>query len=100
MAASKLAGLKEVPSAVISDMDHKTQVATMLLENMQRVDLTAYEQAQGFQMMLDLGESVVGISEKTGFSESTVHRRMKLLELDQEKLKESASRGATAYGLC
>ena len=46
-------------------------------------------------MMLDLGESVTNISEKTGFSESTVRRRMKLLELDQDKLKESASRGAT-----
>ena len=94
LAAAKLAGLEEVP-CVISDMDQKTQVATMLLENMQRVDLTIYEQAQGFQMMLDLGESVSNISEKTGFSESTVRRRMKLLELDQNKLKESTERGAT-----
>lgn len=94
LAAAKLAGLTEVPCA-IADMDHKTQVATMLLENMQRVDLTIYEQAQGFQMMLDLGETVSNISEKTGFSESTVRRRMKLLELDQDKLKESAGRGAT-----
>lgn len=94
LAAAKLAGLEEVPCAIV-DMDHKTQVATMLLENMQRSDLTAYEQAQGFQMMLDLGESVAGISEKTGFSKSTVRSRMKLLELDQEKLKESTQRGAT-----
>ncbi|SHF14991.1 chromosome partitioning protein, ParB family [Tissierella praeacuta DSM 18095] len=94
LAAAKLAGLEEVP-CTISKMDRKTQLATMLLENMQRVDLTIYEQAQGFQMMLDLGESVTNISEKTGFSESTVRRRMKLLELDQDKLKESASRGAT-----
>lgn len=55
----------------------------MLLENMQRSDLTVYEQAQGFQMMLDLGESISDISEKTGFSETTVRRRVKLLELDQ-----------------
>ncbi len=94
LAAAKLAGLEEVP-CIISDMDHKTQIATMLLENMQRSDLTAYEQAQGFQMMLDLGETVVDISEKTGFSESTVRRRTKLLELDQDKLRESASRGGT-----
>lgn len=94
LAAAKIAGLEEVP-CVIADMDEKTQIATMLLENMQRSDLTVYEQAQGFQMMIDLGESVTDISEKTGFSESTVYRRMKLLELDQGKLKESASRGAT-----
>lgn len=67
----------------------------MLLENMQRSDLTVYEQAQGFQMMLDLGETIANIAEKTGFSETTVRRRIKLLELDQEKLKESVLRGAT-----
>ena len=50
MEASKLAGVAEVP-CVISDMDHRTQVSTMLMENMQRADLTVYEQAQGFQMM-------------------------------------------------
>ena len=94
LAAAKLAGLTEVPCAV-ADLDKKEQVATMLLENMQRADLTAYEQAQGIQMMMDFGESVTNISEKTGFSESTVRRRMKLLELDQDKLKESTERGAT-----
>lgn len=93
-AAAKLAGLTEVP-CVISEMDHKEQVATMLLENMQRSDLTVYEQAQGFQMMIDLGETVSGISGKTGFSETTVRRRVKLLELDQDKFKESIERGAT-----
>lgn len=94
LTAARMAGLREVP-CVIVDMDHKTQVATMLLENMQRVDLTMYEQAQGFQMMLDLGETIDDISSKTGFSERTVQRRIKLLELDQEKFKESANRGVT-----
>lgn len=94
LAAAKLAGLTEVP-CIIAEMDEKTQVATMLLENMQRVDLTVYEQAQGFQMMINLGESVKDISSKTGFSESTVRRRTKLLDLDQEKLKESNERGGT-----
>lgn len=94
LAAAKLAGLTEVPCA-ISNMDLREQVATMLLENMQRSDLTVYEQAQGFQMMLDLGETVVDISSKTGFSETTVRRRMKLLELDGNKFKKSVERGAT-----
>ena len=94
LAAAKLAGLTEVP-CMVSNMDSRKQVATMLLENIQRNDLTVYEQAQGFQMMLDLGESIDGISEQTGFSESTVRRRMKLLELDQSELKKSVERGAT-----
>ncbi len=53
MAASKLAGLTELPCAVV-EMDEKEQIATMLLENMQRADLSVYEQAKGFQMMLNL----------------------------------------------
>lgn len=93
-AASKLAGLEQVP-CVISGMDIKQQVATMLLENMQRSDLTFYEQAEGFQMMLDFGETVDSISEKTGFSQATVRRRVKMLELDKDKFQKSVKRGAT-----
>ena len=94
LAAAKLAGLSEVP-CVVTEMDEKEQIATMLLENMQRSDLTVYEQAQGIQMMLDLGDSVNEISEKTGFSESTIRRRTKLLMLDNEKFKESQERQVT-----
>ncbi|MDL2287993.1 ParB/RepB/Spo0J family partition protein [Oscillospiraceae bacterium OttesenSCG-928-F05] len=96
LAAAKLAGLTEVP-CVISDMEHADQVRTMLMENMQRSDLTVYEQAEGFQMMLDLGDSLEDIATHTGFSESTVRRRVKLLELDSEKFKESVDRGATLF---
>ncbi|MBQ8830826.1 MAG: ParB/RepB/Spo0J family partition protein [Oscillospiraceae bacterium] len=91
MAAARLAGLEELP-CVITDIPYKEQLATMLLENMQRSDLTVYEQAEGFQLMIDLGESVSGIAEKTGFSESTVRRRLKMSELDKNTLKEVSER--------
>lgn len=94
LAAAKIAGLEEVP-CVISDMDIKTQVATMLLENLQRNDLTVWEQAQGFQMLLNFGETVEDIAEQTGFSGSTIRRRVKLIELDKDKFRESVARGAT-----
>ena len=94
LAAAKQAGLKELP-CVIMEMDKREQIATMLLENMQRSDLTPYEEAQGMQMMLDLGESIEDISQKTGFSESTIRRRTKLLKLDQTKFKESQARQVT-----
>lgn len=58
----------------------------MLLENMQRSDLSVSEQAQGFQLMLDLGETETTIAEKTGFSRSTVRHRLNLAKLDQETL--------------
>lgn len=94
LAAAKAAGLKTVP-CVITEMTLQEQVGTMLLENMQRSDLTVYEQAQGFQMMLNMGETVETVAEKTGFSQSTVRRRVKLLDLDPEKFRKSEARGAT-----
>ena len=93
LAASKLAGLKELP-CVITDMSLADQVRTMLMENIQRADLTVYEQAQGFQMMLNLGDSIDDIARKSGFSQTTVRRRVKLMELDQDKFKASVERGA------
>lgn len=94
LAAAKAAGLEKVP-CVVADMTPKEQLQTMLLENMQRSDLTVYEQAQGFQLMLDMGSTVEEIAEKSGFSQTTVRRRVKLLDLDPEKFKKSEARGAT-----
>ena len=94
LAAAKAAGLDVVPCMVV-EMDEREQAATMLLENMQRSDLTIFEQAQGFQMMLDLGETQEGIAKKTGFSKSTIYHRLKLLELDPEELAKMQDRQAT-----
>lgn len=94
LAAAKLAGLETLPCQIV-EMNECKQISTMLLENMQRSDLTVYEQAQGFQMMLDLGDTVTGIAKQTGFSDTTIRRRVKLLELDAEKFKASEARGAT-----
>ena len=96
MAAAKLAGLTELP-CVVTEMSPQDQIATMLLENMQRSDLTVYEQAKGFQLMLDFGETIESVAEKSGFSQTTVRRRIKLLDLDEEKFKKSESRGATLF---
>lgn len=94
LAAAKAAGLTELPCS-IAEMDERTQVGTMLLENMQRQDLTVWEQAQGFQLMLDLGETEQSIAEKTGFSKATVRHRVKLLELDPDEFRRSQERQVT-----
>ena len=96
LAAAKLAGLEELPCVVV-EMSEREQLSTMLTENMQRSDLTVYEQAQGFQMMLDMGDTVKDIAENCGFSTTTVRRRVKLLELDKDKFKKSEGRGASLY---
>ncbi len=93
-AASKIAGLETVPCAVV-EMDEKQQISTMLAENIQRADLTVYEQAQGFQMMLDLGCSMDDIVQRTGFSKSTVSRRLEIAKLDKTTLANVSKRQAS-----
>jgi ParB family chromosome partitioning protein len=87
LAAAKKAGLYRLPCRIVSQISRKEQVSIMLEENMQRNDLTILEQAQGFQMMLDLGETEEGIAEKTGFSRTTVRHRLNIAKLDQELLE-------------
>lgn len=92
--AAQQAGLYELPCAIV-EMDEREQMQTMMIENMQRSDLTVYEQAQGFQMMMDFGQTVEQIADKSGFSQSTIRRRVKLLELNQDNFKKAEGRGAT-----
>lgn len=89
--AAKRAGLQEVPCAIVRGMTETRQLQTMLLENMQRSDLTVYEQAQGFQQLLDFGMDIEDISKQSGFSKSTIRRRLEIAKLDQNKLKELSS---------
>ncbi len=88
LAAAKMAGIEELPCVVV-DMTEKEQISTMLTENMQRVDLSIYEQAQGFQMMLDMGDSMDEIADKSGFSKTTVRKRLEIAKLDGKALKKA-----------
>lgn len=87
LAAAKAAGLEAVP-CVVTGMDRKTQLSTMLMENVQRSDLTPYEQAQGFHQLALLGCNVAEISRRSGFSTKTVKHRIEMAKLDQKILKE------------
>ena len=95
LAAAKMAGLTEVPCSIEPNMSETMQIATMLAENMQRNALTVADQVGGVQMMMDLGESAKAIAEKTGLSGETVRRRMRLADLQLDKLKTAEARGAT-----
>ena len=85
--AAKEAGMKELPCAIV-DIPEKDQVEIMLVENMQRSDLTVLEESQGLQLMVEMGNSIRDICEKTGFSESKVRHRVKMGELDQKVLQK------------
>ena len=87
-AGAKLAGIKEVPCIIKEGLSKNEQILIMLEENMQRSDLTVFEQAQSFQMMLDLGETETSIAEKTGFSKTTVRHRLNIAKLNQKELQK------------
>ena len=95
LAASKAAGLEKVPCKVITGLSRSEQVGIMLAENMQRADLTIVEQVEGIQLMLDLGDTVDTVADKTGLSKSTVYRRSKIADYDMETVKKSFEDGAS-----
>ena len=86
MEAAKAAGIKELPCRIVTRIPFKTQLGIMLEENMQRTDLTIREQAEGFQLMLDLGETIETIEKKTGFGETTIRHRLNIAKLDGKEL--------------
>ena len=89
LAASKqIAKITEVPCIIVEDLSRNEQIGIMLEENMQRNDLTIVEQAESFQMMLDLGETIETIGDKTGFSETTIRHRLQIAKLDPELLHD------------
>lgn len=88
LAAAKAAGLSAIPCRIVEDISHEEQLLMMLEENIQREDLSIYDQAQGFQMMLDLGQTVEDIEKKSGFSKTTIYHRLNIAKLDKETLKE------------
>ena len=78
--------LEELPCVISEGLTDREQVGIMLCENMQRSDLTVFEQAHGFQMMLDLGDTVEVISQKTGFSKQTIKHRLEISKLDKKAI--------------
>lgn len=92
-AAARAAKISVVPCTVVYLLDRREQVAIMLEENMQRTDLTVREQAQGFQMMLDLGDTVDDVAKKTGFSKQTVKHRLEIAKLDPKAIEAAEDGG-------
>ena len=90
--AAQKAGLSKLPCSIAFNMPEREQISIMVTENMQRSDLSLIEQAEGFQLMLDLGETVQTIHEKTGLSETTVRHRLKLSELGVDQIRKRQAR--------
>jgi ParB family transcriptional regulator, chromosome partitioning protein len=79
--AAHLAEMDEIPVRIVQLSDEQA-LEWQLIENSQRVDVHPYEEAQGFQRLLDLpGYDVATLAEKTGKSDSLIYTRLALLQL-------------------
>jgi len=79
--ASLLAEQFAVPSRIVELTDAQA-MEWQLVENSQRVDIHPYEEAQGFQRLLDMpGYDVAALVEKSGKSASHIYARLSLLQL-------------------
>ena len=82
--ASQLAGVLEVP-AIIGQMDDQTSAELALIENIQRKDLSAIEEAKSYKKILDMGGFTQDeLAKRMGKGQSTIANKMRLLTLTNE----------------
>ena len=81
--AAKIANLDEVP-ILIKNIPDESALAMALIENIQREDLNAIEEAKGIQRLIDeFGITHESTSELLGKSRTTITNLLRLLSLSQ-----------------
>ncbi len=85
--AAQLAGLETIP-ALIRDVPDESAVAMALIENIQREDLNAIEEAQALvRLQQEFGLTQQQVGDAVGKPRSTVTNLMRLMTLEQEVQK-------------
>ncbi|WP_070110754.1 nucleoid occlusion protein [Clostridium acetireducens] len=85
--AAKKIGLSKVPAIVI-DIDDKDSAAIALLENLQRVDLNFFEEAEAYYNLINKHSyTQEQLSKIIGKKQSTIANKIRLLKLDDELRK-------------
>lgn len=81
--ASRLAELTEIP-AIVRDWDQQRRMEAALIENLQRDDLNAIEEAAGVRRLMDEGGlTQEKVAERLGKSRSAVANLLRLLTLEE-----------------
>jgi ParB/RepB/Spo0J family partition protein len=73
-----------VPVLVRNDFDDRAVTQVMLIENLQREDLSPLDEAKAFKSLLESGLSQTEIADKIGRSQSFVSQRLNLLTLPDD----------------
>lgn len=96
--ASKLAGKTTIP-AIVRQLSEEEMIELAILENLQREDLTALEEAEAYSMMmekLDLTQSEV--AERLGKSRPHITNSLRLLKLP-DQVKDMLNQDKISMGI-
>ena len=95
--AAKIAGLDKVPAIVMSLTDVQ-RIQVSLIENIQRENLNAIEEAQAYQYLIDkTGFTQEEVADRVGKSRSTITNSLRLLSLS-DQMKDDIVSGAMTAG--
>lgn len=95
--ACRMAGLTEVP-VIIKELDDRAFTEIALIENLQREDLNAVEEAEGYRVLMEnYGLTQEQVAETVGKSRPAVANALRLLGLD-EPSREALRRGIISAG--
>ncbi|HEX8570539.1 MAG TPA: ParB/RepB/Spo0J family partition protein [Caulobacteraceae bacterium] len=94
--AAQRAGLRTVP-VLVRDLDDLEVLEVAIVENVQRADLNAMEEAQGYKALLErFGRTQEVVAKTVGKSRSHVANTMRLLSLPEEVQQHVAAGRLTA----
>jgi ParB family chromosome partitioning protein len=96
--AARLAGLTRVPAIIREKLEDRDHLLLALIENLQRRDLTALEEAEAFRSLRDeFGMTQDQVADKVGKDRTTVANTIRLLKLPSA-VRESLERGLLSAG--
>lgn len=95
--AAELAGLERIPALVRTAVE-ADQLAWALIENLQRSDLNALEEAHAYKQLIDEFDlNHEEVARRVGRSRSAIANTLRLLELD-ERVQQALQRGSVTEG--
>ena len=82
--ASQMAGLNKIP-VIVANLDDNASEEVALIENIQRKDLSAIEEAKSYKRLLDRGYLTQDeLAKRIGKSQSNIANKVRLLSLTEE----------------
>jgi ParB family chromosome partitioning protein len=95
--AAQLAGLRALP-VVVRDVDDREVLEIAIIENVQRVDLNALEEAAGYKALIEkFGHTQEAVAQAVGKSRSHVANTLRLLGLP-DRVQDLVRSGALSAG--